>query len=317
MWWIILIIILAVLVIGGFAAMLFVTVPIAKRVYFDTLVRDKPDKWGRVCSDTTNGEQVAMWNDGCKWAEQNKSCMQEVRIENDGLKLYGEYYDFGGEGCVIILPGRCESLKYSYYFAPPYQKSGCNVLVIDTRAHGKSEGMYNTIGTKESDDLIKWVNFLEENYKIRKVYFHSICVGTSTAMIVMTSENCPKSVKGLVTEGCFVSFRECYRTHMIYENRPLFPVLDLVMLYIRRYAHSKLMRQAPIRLVKNIDLPILFLFGRQDVFSLPEKSKRLFAACKSENKKIVWFDKGSHSHLRINNIEKYDDSVCDFIGSIK
>ena len=36
--------------------------------------------------------------------------------------LIGEYFDFGKDRCVIILPGRCESLMYSYYFAPPYEK---------------------------------------------------------------------------------------------------------------------------------------------------------------------------------------------------
>lgn len=317
MWWIILIIAVAVLLVGGVTAMLIITVPISKKVYFNTLVRDTPDKWGRVCSDTSNEEQLQMWSSGCEWAEQNKGFASEVMIENDGLKLYGEYYDFGFDSCVIILPGRCESLKYSYYFAPPYQKSGCNVLVIDTRAHGKSDGKYNTIGTKESGDLIKWVEFLEKEHSIKNVFIHSICVGTSTAIIAMTSQDCPKSVKGLVTEGCFVSFRECYRTHMIYENRPLFPVLDLVMLLIRKHAHAKLTRQAPIRLVKKLRQPILFIFGEQDVFSLPPKSKKLYAACNSKQKQIVWFKKGSHSHLRINNTAEYDKSVCDFVSGIK
>lgn len=317
MWWIILLIAAAVLLVGGLTAMLIITLPIAKKVYFNTLVRDTPSKWGRTCSDTTNEEQVEMWETGCKWAEQNKSSMSEVMIENDNLKLYGEYYDFGFDSCVIILPGRCESLKYSYYFAPPYQKSGCNVLVIDTRAHGKSDGKYNTIGTKESGDLIKWVEFLENEHNIKKIFIHSICVGTSTAITAMTSEGCPDSIKGLVTEGCFVSFRECYRTHMIYEKRPIFPVLDLVMLLTRKYSHAKLTRQAPIRLVKKLEQPILFIFGEQDVFSLPHKSKKLYAACNSKQKQIVWFKKGSHSHLRINNTAEYDKSVCDFVSGIK
>ena len=32
-----------------------------------------------------------------------------------------------------------------------------------------------------------------------------------------------------------------------------------------------------------------------------------------ENKKIVWFDHGAHSHIRINNMEKYDNSITEFI----
>ncbi len=312
MWWIILIIVF-ILVVGGFIAMLAITLPIAKKVYFDTLVRETNEKWQRSCSDTTNKEQVQMWNSGCDWAEENREFVKEVKIQNDGLDLYGEFFDFGFEKSVIIIPGRCESLKYSYYFAPPYQKSGYNVLVIDTRAHGKSGGKYNSIGYKESGDLIEWIKFLEKNFSQQEIFIHSICVGTSTAMIAMTSKECPKSVKGLVTEGCFTSFRESYKTHMIYENRPLFPVLDLIMMYIRKYTGARLTRQAPIRLVKSFSHKILFLFGEQDVFSRPPKSKKLFNACSSKEKKIVWFDKGSHSHLRINNTEKYDKAISDFL----
>ncbi len=312
MWWIILTVV-AVLIVGGFVAMLFITLPIAKKVYFKTLVRETPDKWQRECSDTTNEEQVEMWNTGCEWAKQNSKFIKEVQIKNDGIDLYGEFFDFGSDKSVIIIPGRCESLMYSYYFAPPYQQSGYNVLVIDTRAHGKSGGKFNTIGYKESTDVIAWIKFLEKNFNQKKFFIHSICVGTSTAMIAMTSNECPKSVVGLVSEGCFVSFRESYKTHMIYENRPLFPVLDLIMIYIRKYTGAKLTAQAPIKLVKNLPYRVLFLFGRQDVFSRPPKSQKLFDKTNAKEKKIVWFDKGAHSHLRINNTKEYDRAIIDFV----
>ena len=61
-------------------------------------------------------------------------------------------------------------------------------------------------------------------------------------------------------------------------------------------------------------MPILFLYGRQDIFSLPEKSQKLYDTCTSLHKKIVWFDKGAHSHLRINNKEAYDNAIKEFVG---
>ena len=85
------ILIIAVLaVIGGFVAMLAVTLPISKKVYNDQLVRTSPEKWGRVCSAPENDEQLAMWNSGVRWAEENSKHCSEVMIENDGYRLYGE-----------------------------------------------------------------------------------------------------------------------------------------------------------------------------------------------------------------------------------
>ena len=44
----IVLLIAGVLVLGGFAAMLAYTFPIAKKVYNNQLVRTEPEKWGRV-----------------------------------------------------------------------------------------------------------------------------------------------------------------------------------------------------------------------------------------------------------------------------
>lgn len=314
MWpWIVLGIILLLLV-GGFIAMIIVTNPIAQSVYEDQLVKTSPDKWLRVCSAPENEEQVAMWNAGCEWAEAKQSCMQEVEIENDGLHLYGEFYQFGGDRCVIILPGRCECLKYSYFFASPYEQAGMNVLVIDQRAHGKSDGTHNTIGVKEHKDILAWVRLLEQTYGIKEIWFHGICIGSVSAILAMTSPDCPNSVKGLVTEGCFVSFRETFKRHMMDINRPVFPVLDEVMLKIKHQAGADVYKTAPIQYISKIKQKVLFLYGKEDKFSIPSRSQQLFDKCRSADKKLVWFEHGPHSHLRLHNTEQYDQAIINYVN---
>ena len=257
-----------------------------------------------------------MWNDGIAWMEPNRGRMTEVSVESDGFKLYGEYFDFGSDRCVIILPGRCESLIYSYYFAEPYEKAGFNILVVDTRCHGKSEGKYNTIGVKESHDVLKWAELVHDRFDNKEVYIHGICIGTSSGIFAMTNKNCPDYLKGLVTEGCFVSFRETFKRHMMADNRPLFPVLDMVMLLINKHTGTNVYKDKPIRAIKHINhnARILFLYGKKDIFSIPEKSQKLFDACAATDKQLVWFEKGGHSHLRINNTEEYDNAIIKFFA---
>ena len=308
--------ILAVLLLGGLIFMLIYTYPISKRVYAEQLVRTSPEKWGRSCSCPENEEQMQMWNEGVAWMEENRHCMTELQIENDGFRLFGEYFDFGKDRCVIILPGRCESLMYSYYFAPPYQKAGFNVLVVDTRCHGKSDGTHNTIGVQESGDMLAWCKLAHEQLNNREIYFHGICIGTSSGLFAMQADRCPEYLKGLVTEGCYVSFAETFKRHMMDLKRPVFPVLQLAMMHIYRNTGTNVYKHKPITAIKKIrpDSRVLFLYGEKDIFSIPEKSRQLFAACVAEDKKLVWFDKGGHSHLRINNREKYDQAIIDFFG---
>lgn len=312
----IVLLIAGVLILGGFAAMLAYTFPIAKKVYNNQLVRTEPEKWGRVCSAPDNEEQLKMWNDGIAWMEPNRSRITEVSVESDGFMLYGEYFDYGSDRCVIILPGRCESLIYSYYFAEPYEKAGFNILVVDTRCHGKSEGKYNTIGVKESHDVLKWAELVHDKFNNKEVYIHGICIGTSSGIYAMINKNCPDYLKGLVTEGCFVSFRETFKRHMMADNRPLFPVLDMVMLLINKHTGTNVYKDKPIRAIKHINpnARILFLYGKKDIFSIPEKSQKLFDACSATDKQLVWFEKGGHSHLRINNTEEYDNAIIKFFA---
>ncbi len=310
-WWI-----LGGVLVSGAAFSIFFVSYVAKVVYNIQLVRTEPEKWGRTCSFPDDAEQVQMWNDGIAWADQHRSRVTELQIENDGLQLFGEYFDFGKDRCVIILPGRCESLVYSYYFAPPYEKAGFNVLVIDTRCHGKSGGKYNTIGVKESGDVLAWAKLLHEQYGMDEIYFHGICIGTSSGLFALEADRCPEYLKGLVTEGCYISFPETFRRHMMALNRPVFPVLQLCMWKIYRHTGTNVYKQKPISAIAKIrpDCRVLFLYGENDIFSIPEKSKQLFEACASQNKKLVWFEKGGHSHLRINNTEKYDRAIIDFFG---
>lgn len=308
--------ILAALLLGGLIFMLIYTYPIAKRVYEDQLVRTSPEKWGRSCSFPDDAEQVQMWNEGVAWMERNRQRITQLQIENDGLQLFGQYFDFGADRCVIILPGRCESLVYSYYFAPPYEQAGFNVLVIDTRCHGMSDGKYNTIGVKESGDVLAWAKLAHERFGNREIYFHGICIGTSSGLFALRADRCPDYLRGLVTEGCYVSFPETFKRHMMALKRPLFPVLQLAMLQIYLHTGTNVYKDKPITAIGKIktDCRVLFLYGEKDIFSIPEKSRQMFAACVSRDKKLVWFDRGGHSHLRINNTEKYDRAIIEFFG---
>lgn len=307
---------LGVVVLGGIIAMLCFTLPISKKVYDICLVRTDAEKWPRVCSAPENEEQLAMWNAGIEWAREHGGNMREVSIENEGLHLVGELYDFGGNRCVIILPGRCECLRYSYYYAKPYADEGVSVLVIDSRAHGLSDGKYSTVGYAEGRDAAAWARYLAEKENMSEIYFHGVCIGGAAAIFAATDADCPKEVRGIVTEGCFVNFRETFKNHMIVDKRPIFPVLDMVMIRLWAKTGVNVLSKCPLRAVRSLKLPALFIFGEQDKYSVPAKSRKLYAACASEKKSQVWLSRGTHSHLRINNTQEYDGAVRSFLQSL-
>lgn len=304
-----------ILLLGGLVVMFIKVYPISVRVYEEQVVRTSKEKFGSACTYTDNAEQVEMWNIGLDFAKTIEDKKQIVGIVNDGLKLHAEYYDFGSDRCVIVIPGRSEGLMYGYYFDIPYYEAGMNILAVDPRSHGESEGKYHSLGHYEHQDLDKWLEWLENEHGIKKVWLHCICVGTVTGLLAAINGKKKDNICGIVTEGCFINFKETFREHIKYEKKPVYPVLPMCLHHIEKNTGADLKKEAPLELVKQIgDLPILFLYSKEDIFSLPAKSQILYDTCVSKNKKILWYDKGSHSHLRINNQEAYDSAIKEFVG---
>lgn len=282
----------------------------------EQLVRTSKEKWARDCSCATNEEHVRMFEEGIAWGDKYREFANVEEIHNDGLKLAGEYFDFGCDKCALILQGRAESLLYSYYFAEPYRRLGFNILVIDTRGHGESEGYFNGCGITESKDVPAWVNHIEAKYNIHTFVLHGICIGSASAMLASVKKGFPKSVKALVAEGTYHSFYESFREHLKELKKPIYPVVWQMRSICKRRFGIDVKKQSPIEVADKFTLPLLLMSGKCDMYSLPAKCKTLFDKCASSQKQLVTFDKGAHSHLRINAVEKYDNTIKNFLEDI-
>lgn len=303
------------LVISGLAFWALSYVVASYCVYDQTLRNKKREYWGRNLPEDMNEDSEKMYATGIAWSQENVQYKKDVHIVNNGLNLYGEYYDLGCDRCVMILSGRTDSLIYGYYFAIPYARYGFNVLVIDARAHGLSDGEFNTVGFEESGDDIAWVEFLQKEYGIKSVIFHGICIGAAGGMLALTSEKCPACVDGIVAEGMFPNFGESVKNHLIERKKPIFIFLDMINWWMKHYTgHS--MKKGPIDVIHKLNKPLLMLHSKEDKYSTPEYAQKLFDKAGGESKRLVWFARGRHSFVRINNTEGYDAAIADFLAEV-
>jgi hypothetical protein len=282
-------------------------------VYTKTLQRKSPEQWSR--EPVLEGLEKQMYEEGLEWQKEHSDKKHEVQIERDGTKLFGEYYDFGSERCVIILAGRSESLTQGYYFAEPYTKYGFNMLFLDPRAHGLSEGEFNTVGFEESKDVIVWARFIHDTFGVKSITLHGICIGAASGTLAMTSEDCPDYIDGIVAEGMFINFGESLKNHMIERKKPIFLVYGFINMWMKHYTGYK-MDFGPIDVIAKQTKPMMFLQGKKDLYSLPEYAQKMFDLCPAEQKFIEWFDEGAHSQLRPVNREQYDIAVSRYIENV-
>ena len=316
-WWVYLIIASLVLVIIPVFVMLFI-VPIP---IFDALfVRKSKEKWSRKTpSDTSNEEMVRMWDIALDFQASYHKNKEDVHLlTEDGLNLYGEYYDFGSDKAVIIMPGRPETLVYSLFYAESYRKANVNVMVFDSRAHGLSDGKNHGCGYMEKYDIFAACQWLEQSKGIKKVILHGICVGSSACAMAASDPNKPSNIIGLVTDGAYSTFYDTLWIR-IRRNAKINPFTCIT--YFRRrikklYGYD-IKKDGPLYRFPQINVPTLMMASKEDIYSLPAKTQELYSKLpESIQKKLVWFPKGAHSHLRIVNPDLYDSSVANFVASL-
>jgi pimeloyl-ACP methyl ester carboxylesterase len=281
-------------------------------LYVMHLKRTRPDKWTRECS-SPEPDQLKMYNEGLEWSNKYAESKKDLHIVNEGLNLYGEYYDFGYDKALIFIAGRTEGLRYGYYFSKPYPECGFNVLTIDPRAHGESDGKFNTLGYEEHKDIIAWAKLLHDEYSVKSIILHGICIGSSCALMTLVSEDCPDYIKGMIAEGMYPCFAESFKNHMIELKKPIFPALQIVDMWMRIYTGHSMMR-GNINIIDKLQKPILMLHSKEDIYSTPENAQKLFDKIPHSDKELVWFEHGAHSKLRITDTEKYDSSIKAFLS---
>ena len=311
--WIIAAIAIAAFLVGSGIVMLILVPSV---IFYHTMYRSPRKKIVRECTDKKDEDQMQMFDEGIQWAEQYKDKTEELHIVNDGLNLYGEYINLGFDKCAVILQGRTESLLYSYYFADVYVKNGYNVLVVDVRAHGLSDGKYRTAGIKESDDLVLWIKLIHEKYATNNFALHGVCVGGAMAVLayVKLKKEGSDFVKKIVTDGMFVSYFEMFKQNFKMRKKRPFPMLYLVFFLAYMLAGVRLFRETPMKYMKDIDIPILFIWSEKDIFSPKPKCEEMFNACASKQKEICFFPEGRHSHVRSAQPAEYDKVIASFLS---
>ena len=80
----------------------------------------------------------------------------------DGLRLHGTFFSREGSGkAVVCFHGyTSEGLNDYTSIAEFYLTQGFNLMVVDERAHGKSEGAYIGFGCLDRYDARKWMEFV-------------------------------------------------------------------------------------------------------------------------------------------------------------
>lgn len=236
---------------------------------------------------------------------------EEIYITSyDGLKLYGRYYQFEEDAPIKI--------EFHGYRGTAFRDFCCgnriakkmkhNVLLVDQRAHGKSEGTTITFGIKERFDCLSWAEYVSNRFgQNTKIFLSGVSMGAST--VLMASElNLPKNVVAIIADCGFSSPKEiiCHvAKSMKIPATILYPFVTLGALIFGRFSPNS---ATAFKAIQNTSIPIFFAHGESDDFVPCSMTKKMYDVCSSE-KSILLVPEAAHAMSYFTATEQYETCV--------
>ncbi len=185
----------------------------------------------------------------------------------DGLNLHGyELKHLDSDIWTIIVHGYDGQGIDMGDYAQSFYNKGYNVLVVDLRGAGLSDGEYIGMGWHDRLDIVSWIDYLVEKDEKCQIILFGVSMGASTVMMA-TGEKLHQNVK-LAIEDCGYSsvWSEFeYQLKKIF-NLDSFPFLNVASITTKIRAGYFLEDASSLKQLQKSNTPTLFIHGDKDEF---------------------------------------------------
>ena len=236
-------------------------------------------------------------------------------VSHDGLRLFARYHHVA-DGAPIHI--QCHGYRGSSLRAfcganPLARQKGHNTLMIDQRAHGKSEGKTISFGINERMDVLCWAEYLYRRFGSQTPIFLSGVSMGATTVLMATELPLPKNVVGVIADCPYSSPRAIIRKFIGGIGLPVSIGYPLARTAARLMGGIRgLNTESAVEAVKKSSLPILLIHGENDNF-VPCDMSREIAATRPESIRLETFAGADHILSYITDSERYVRISNEFI----
>ena len=182
-----------------------------------------------------------------------------------------------------------------------YEKWEANILIVGYRGYGHSEGIPSEAGLKlDSLAVLDWA--LKNNQIDKsKIFVFGRSLGGSVALYLAAHRK--EHIQGLILENTFTSISD-----MVDQIFPYICVLKSLILRIEWNSKD---------LIKDLEVPMLFISGRNDQIVPPIQMDTLFEqAKKSKYTDMFRIEFGTHNESWLMGGDEYYTKIKEFINFV-
>lgn len=235
-------------------------------------------------------------------------------ISRDGLRLTGRYYHTSdGAPLKFIFHGwKSNLLRDCGGGAKMAFESGYNLLLVNQRAHGDSDGNTITFGIKEKYDCLDWINYAIDRFgKDVRIILGGISMGAATVLMA-SALDLPENIKCISADCGYTSpeaiIRKVCREDMGIPDLLGFP---FVRMGARIFGRFSIMDGGAVEAVKHAKVPIMIMHGDEDDFVPFSMCHEIYDAVASE-KTLLTVKGAGHGMCYFVETDRYAKALRKF-----
>ena len=244
---------------------------------------------------------------------------QEFYVKSfDGLTLYGKYYEsFKDAPIELMFHGyRGDGERDLSTGIRRAKECGRNVLIVDQRGHGKSEGHTISFGINERLDCLVWINKVIEVFgQDIKIILTGISMGAATVLMA-SNLDLPSNAIGILADCGYDSPKNIIIKYINDLHLPAKIFYPFVKLGALIFGHFNIEKASPIESVKEAKVPIIFIHGEKDTFVPCSMSEKLYKECISR-KQLTIIKNAEHGISYLFEPETYVSALKEFFKNEK
>lgn len=234
----------------------------------------------------------------------------------DGLRLHAKFYAASERKAPVQIMFHGYKSSAERDFCGGLREGidgGFNVLLVDQRAHGESEGKYLTFGVNERFDCLSWASYAAERFgNDVKIYLYGISMGAATVLMA-SALPLPKSVSGIVADCGYTSPKAIICSVLRDHHVPAAPVYAVAHLGARLFCGFDLDSASAPDALRRSHIPVLFIHGDDDRFVPCRMSRENFEASAAEHKKLLIVRNAGHGLSYMLDRPAYLSSLHSFL----
>lgn len=244
-----------------------------------------------------------------------KSNYEEIEcLSKEGYKLKGYYYEKykNGDKGVILVHGYTANHIIHSPFVKLFLDEGFNVLLIDMRSHGNSEGKYVSYGMHEKEDLSIWHEILKSKLKEGAfIGLHGQSMGAATCLMYGAYK---ENVDFIVADCGYSDGKELMKYQIHEKSKAPFNIIYyLLNKKLKRKCNFSFDEISPIKDIKDLNIPIFFVHGTLDTKVPFRMSREMYDSRKKSFDKFLEVKDAEHMVCLAKETDSYKTMLHNFL----